>query len=39
MTLKLFSYAENPILRPAPKRESSNLALEKKSLATPVIEC
>ncbi len=23
------------ILRPSPKRESSNLALEKKSLATP----
>jgi len=31
-------YAEFSIMRPARKRESSNLALEKKSLTTPVLE-
>jgi len=30
MALKVFCFAEFPIMRPAPKRESSNLALEKK---------
>jgi hypothetical protein len=34
--LKFFCYAEFPILRTAPKRECSNLAREKKSLANPV---
>ncbi len=33
MALKIFCSAEFPIMRPALKREPSNLALEKKSLA------
>jgi hypothetical protein len=36
MTLKFFCCAEFPIMRPAPKRESSNLALEKKVWPPPV---
>jgi len=35
MTSKFFCYAEFPITRPSPIRESSNLALENKSLVTP----
>jgi len=37
MVLKNYCSAEFPIMSPAPKRESSNLALEKKSPATPAI--
>ncbi len=35
ITAEYCYYADFQILRPSPKRESSNLALEKKSLATP----
>ncbi len=37
--LKIFCYADFHILRPSPKRESSNLTLEKKSLAIPGLAC
>jgi len=35
--LKIFYFSEFKIMRLAPKRESSNLARGKKSLATPDI--
>jgi len=37
LALKIFCYADFQILRLSPNRESSNLALEKKSLATPAV--
>jgi len=38
IVLKNFCYAKIPIMRPAPKRDSSNLTLKKKSPTTPVID-